>query len=56
MKTEPISPANLKIVFKNDVLGLMNLIRKLPSTISANAFENILSIRTEANPDFTELI
>ena len=34
----------------------MNSVRKLPSTISANAVEYIHSIIPEANPDFTELI
>ena len=34
----------------------MNSVQKLPSTISVNAVEYILSTRPEANPDFTELI
>ena len=56
MNTEPISPANLKIEFKNDVLGLMNSVQKLPNTISAKAVEYILSTRPEVSPDFTVLI
>ena len=56
MNTEPISPENLKIEFKNDALAYMNSARKLPSTISANTVEYIHSTRLEANPDFTELI
>ena len=56
MSTEPISPANLKIEFNNEVLGLMNSAQKLPNTISAKAVEYILFTRPKASPDFTELI
>ena len=56
MNTEPISPDNLKIELKMMFWAYMNSVRKLPSTISANAVEYILSTRPETNPDFTELI
>jgi len=57
MYAEIISPANLKnLNSKMMFWANMNSGRKLPSTISTNVVEYILSTRPEVNPDFIELM
>ena len=56
MNTEPISPAKLKIEFKNDALGLYEFGTKTAKHHFCKRCGIYTSTRPEANPDFPELI